>query len=130
MSRDRAVSDAVASGTAAPDVRYVRAAATPWTELDGGVRRQLLAHGPELMMVAVDFPAGSRGAAHQHPHVQVTYVAAGRFEVTIGAASHVLGAGDSFRAPSGVLHSVLALEAGRLVDVFTPARDDFLHPDR
>jgi quercetin dioxygenase-like cupin family protein len=37
-----------------------------------------------------------------------------------------LRAGDSFFVASGLLHGVEALEAGTLVDVFTPAREDFL----
>lgn len=111
------------------DVRWVDTATARWTDLGDGVRRQMLAHGPELMMVAVDFPIHARGAVHQHPHAQVTYVAAGRFEVTLGDDVRVLQAGDSFRAPGGVPHGVRALEAGRLVDVFAPAREDFLPGD-
>jgi quercetin dioxygenase-like cupin family protein len=38
----------------------------------------------------------------------------------------VLGAGGSFIVPSNVEHGVKALEAGRLIDTFTPMRKDFL----
>jgi quercetin dioxygenase-like cupin family protein len=38
----------------------------------------------------------------------------------------VLGAGGSFIVPPNVMHGVNALTAGRLVDCFTPQRDDFL----
>jgi quercetin dioxygenase-like cupin family protein len=44
----------------------------------------------------------------------------------VGEATTVLGAGDSFIVPSGVVHGVRALEAGRLIDTFTPLRTDFL----
>jgi quercetin dioxygenase-like cupin family protein len=63
---------------------------------------------------------------HSHPHIQVSYIVEGRFEVTIGEVTQVVEAGGSFIVPTGVEHGVVALEAGRLVDVFTPHRADFL----
>jgi quercetin dioxygenase-like cupin family protein len=78
------------------------------------------------MMVEFAFDEGGVGAPHSHPHVQASYVAEGRFEVTIGEEMTVLSAGDSFIVPSNTVHGVKALEAGRLIDSFTPKRADFL----
>ena len=97
-----------------------------WTDLGGGNRRRILLHTDELMMVEFAFEDGGVGAPHSHPHVQASYVAQGRFEVTVGDRTDVLSAGDSFIVPSNVVHGVVALEAGRLVDSFTPHRADFL----
>ncbi|THK39009.1 cupin domain-containing protein [Ensifer sp. MPMI2T] len=97
-----------------------------WIDLGQGNRRRVILHTDELMMVEFAFEKGGIGAPHSHPHVQASYVAEGRFEVTVGAHSAVLSAGDSFIAPSGVVHGVMALEAGRLIDSFTPHRADFL----
>lgn len=97
-----------------------------WTDLGGGNRRRILLHTDELMMVEFAFEEGGVGAPHSHPHVQASYVAQGRFEVTVGDRTDVLSAGDSFIVPSNVVHGVVALEAGRLVDSFTPHRADFL----
>jgi len=97
-----------------------------WTDLGGGNRRRVLLHTDELMMVEFAFEKGGIGALHSHPHVQASYVAQGSFEVTVGDLTEVLSAGDSFIAPSNVVHGVKALEAGRLVDSFTPHRADFL----
>jgi quercetin dioxygenase-like cupin family protein len=58
--------------------------------------------------------------------VQASYIAEGRFEVTVGDETQVLGQGASFIVPPNVMHGVRALTAGRLVDCFTPRRDDFL----
>lgn len=99
---------------------------TEWADLGNGNRRRVLIHLPELMQVEFGFDKGAVGALHSHPHIQVSYVAEGRFEVTIGGETQVVGAGGSFIVPSGVEHGVVALEAGRLVDVFTPHRADFL----
>jgi quercetin dioxygenase-like cupin family protein len=78
------------------------------------------------MQVEFAFDAGVIGALHSHPHVQASYVAEGTFEVTIGDTMTVLSKGGSFIVPSNVVHGVRALTAGRLVDCFTPRRDDFL----
>ncbi len=111
---------------AAPGAPFVAGDDVAWTAVGDGVRRQLLGHGPDLMLVRVDFAPGAVGAVHHHPHRQVTYVAAGRFAVRVGDARRDLGPGDCFFAAAGVPHGVVALEAGTLVDVFTPAREDFL----
>lgn len=97
-----------------------------WEQVDSGVRRRILAHRPEMMMVEVAFEAGAEGTPHAHPHIQSCYVAEGRFRVTIDGNTEELSAGGSFVVPPNTMHGVVALEAGRLVDAFTPRRDDFL----
>jgi quercetin dioxygenase-like cupin family protein len=104
----------------------VLSAESTWEELGGGVRRQILGHVPDLMMVRVDFETDAIGAVHHHPHRQASYVAAGLFKVTVGEQERVLGPGDCFLAVADIPHGVVALEAGTLVDVFTPRRADFL----
>jgi quercetin dioxygenase-like cupin family protein len=105
---------------------FVRSADVAWDVMDTGVRRQVLAHGPDLMLVRVEFDQGAIGKVHHHPHRQATYVAAGRFEVTVGDEITTLASGDSFFALADVPHGVRALEKGSLIDCFTPAREDFL----
>ena len=105
---------------------FAIAGETRWTELAPGNRRRVLVSRPELMQVEFGFDQGAIGALHSHPHVQASYVAEGTFEVTIGDATSVVGQGGSFIVPPNVVHGVRALTAGRLVDCFTPRRDDFL----
>jgi quercetin dioxygenase-like cupin family protein len=98
----------------------------PVVEAAPGVTRQVLAHDPQLMLVRVVFTKGAVGYMHAHPHKQVTYVETGRFEATMGDERRLIGPGDSYYAPPDVPHGVVALEDGVLLDVFTPAREDFL----
>ena len=95
------------------------------TQLDGSTRRVIL-ELPELMLVEFSFEAGGIGALHSHPHLQTSYVAQGTFEVTIDGETRTLGPGGAYIVPAGLLHGVKALTAGRLIDSFTPRRDDFL----
>ena len=95
-------------------------------DLGDGVVRKILAHDEKLMMVEVSFDAGAVGALHNHEHEQVCYVLEGLFEFTIGDETRLVGKGDSLHFSSMVMHGTRCLEAGRLLDVFTPCRMDFL----
>ncbi len=99
------------------------------TRLDGSTRRVIL-HLPELMLVEFSFEKGGIGRLHSHPHVQSSYIAEGVFDATIDGVTERIGAGGAYIVPSGVMHGVVAVEAGRLIDTFTPRRDDFLSPHR
>lgn len=105
---------------------FATAGARAWTDLGKGNRRRVLVSRPELMQVEFAFDEGAVGVLHSHPHVQASYVAEGSFEVTIGGVTTLIGQGGSFIVPPNVTHGVKALTAGRLVDCFTPRRDDFL----
>ena len=98
----------------------------PWTPVADGLRRQILAYGPDMMLVRVAFEQGGIGARHQHVHTQITYVESGVFKAVVGEDTRVMRAGDVFYAPSNVWHSVECLEAGMLVDTFSPMREDFI----
>ena len=95
-------------------------------DLGGGVTRRVLAHSQQLMIVEVNFEAGSIGSVHTHPHCQNTYVKSGRFRFTIDGAPVEVGPGDTIAFPSGIPHGTLCLEAGTLLDMFAPMREDFL----
>ena len=98
----------------------------PWEAAGDGIRRKVLTYDDGVMMVRVAFEAGAVGAPHQHPHVQCSLVEAGTFDITISGRTQRLVTGDSFLVPPHALHGAVALEAGILVDVFTPMREDFL----
>ena len=100
--------------------------AFPLVTVDDKSSRQVLSDSPELMVVAFEFAQGGEGALHSHPHVQSTYVESGRFRFTVAGDTREVGPGDSFVIPSGAVHGCICLEAGRLIDCFTPRRDDFL----
>ncbi len=105
---------------------FTRSGDAEWQSTPDGNRRRILAYTDELMMVEFAFEKDGVGWLHSHPHIQSSYVAEGRFEVTIAGRTETLVAGDSFIVPSGLEHGVKALEKGRLVDCFTPHRADFL----
>ena len=98
----------------------------PWTTAGDGIERKIIAYDESLMLVEVAFEQGAIGPVHQHLHVQITYVKSGIFEAEVDGKKQVLKKGDSFMAPSNVLHGVVCLQAGVLMDSFSPMRQDFL----
>lgn len=54
-----------------------------WEKPAPGIRRQIMGYDGQLMMVKVEFEKGAVGSMHQHYHSQATYVASGKFELTI-----------------------------------------------
>jgi unsaturated pyranuronate lyase len=98
----------------------------PEVDAGNGVRRQVLSHNEHLMVVSFTFARGGEGTPHSHPHVQSTYVDSGRFTFSIDGTTFEVKAGDSFIVPANALHGCVCTEEGRLIDTFTPRRDDFL----
>ena len=97
-----------------------------WENAGEGVVRQIMAYNNDLMMVKVKFETGAVGTPHTHPHTQATYVASGVFEFTTDGETKVVRAGAGVYMKPGVLHGCRCLEAGVLVDTFSPMRKDFL----
>ena len=97
-----------------------------WEDLGAGVKRKVMAFDEKLMLVKVAFEKGAVGTIHNHPHLQMSYVAEGSFEVTMAQEKKILNQGDIFFAPTMVFHGVVCLSQGILVDIFNPQREDFL----
>ena len=98
----------------------------PWEELGGGLKRKIMSYDDNLMMVKVAFETGGIGTVHQHHHTQISHVESGVFEIEIAGEKKILKAGDAFFIPTNVWHGAVCMEAGVLIDVFSPVREDFI----
>ena len=105
---------------------FIFEAETPWEDAGGGVVRQILGYNDNIMMVKVKFKKGQEGSMHSHPHSQVTYVASGKFEFTVGGVTKIVEAGDALYKQPGIEHGCVCLEDGILIDCFNPMRETFL----
>jgi len=91
-----------------------------------GVIRQNLGYDDSLLLARVSFESDSIGYIHAHSHSQVTYVESGVFDFTIGSETRRLVAGDCTYIPPDTKHGTVCIEAGVLLDFFSPIREDFL----
>jgi quercetin dioxygenase-like cupin family protein len=85
------------------------------------------AAGEQMMLSLCEFEPGAVVEAHSHPHEQVGIVVEGKARFIVGDEERVLGPGDMYRIPGGVVHRVVALDEGlKALDVFHPIREDYL----
>lgn len=98
----------------------------PWVAGGPGIARRVLA-GEQLMLVDIRIEAGQVVPLHTHPHEQIGRVLEGRVWFRIGEDERMLGPGGVYSVLSGEEHSARAADdsAVRLVEVFTPPREDF-----
>ena len=92
-----------------------------------GIELTTLVHGEKTLMGQFKIARGSAIPPHSHPHEQVAYVAEGEVIFLMDGEETHLRPGDMYLVPSGKPHSIQQLtEHVRLVDCFTPIREDFL----
>jgi quercetin dioxygenase-like cupin family protein len=93
---------------------------------EAGLRRQVLAYNKGLMLVRHVMDKGWVGARHSHPHEQLVYVIRGHLRFAGGDETFEARDGDSFVVPGGLEHQASAIEESEVLDVFTPAREDYM----
>jgi quercetin dioxygenase-like cupin family protein len=114
--------------TTQEDKVFIENREIPWEQVAEGVKRKIMAFDEKLMLVKVEFEKGGIGVLHRHHHSQITHVESGTFEVQINGDKKTLTSGDVYYIPSNVLHGCVCIEAGVLIDVFSPMREDFVKP--
>lgn len=97
-----------------------------WQPAGEGVVRQIMGYDGQVMLVKVKFEKGAVGTPHTHYHTQTTYVAGGKFEFTIDGETKVVETGDGLYIAPDLVHGCTCLEAGVLIDCFSPMRADFI----
>lgn len=97
-----------------------------WEVTAPGMKRKIMAWDERVMMVKVQFEKGAIGALHQHHHTQITHIESGTFEVEVNGEKKVLTAGDAFYIPPNIIHGAVCMDAGVLIDIFSPMREDFV----
>lgn len=106
--------------------RWVSHESTEEQQQNSGVIRRVLAYSEDVMCVENTFKKGQIGEMHSHPHTQITYIVSGVFEFTIGAETRMVKAGDTLLKENGVIHGCICKEAGVLLDIFAPYREEFV----
>jgi quercetin dioxygenase-like cupin family protein len=104
---------------------YFNSAETKVTNMAEGVVIRVASYGGPLMATEVSFEPGAQAPMHSHPHEQLSYIAKGSCEFTVGNQTKLIKTGDGVYIPGNVSHSVKAVDETVIVDIFTPQREDF-----
>ncbi|HSW59005.1 MAG TPA: cupin domain-containing protein [Dehalococcoidales bacterium] len=91
-----------------------------------GVQRRVLAYNEKIMLSEHILEKGAVLPEHNHPHEQLVYLLKGEITINLGEERLKMGSGDSLVIPSGVSHKVTAITKSVALDIFTPARQDYL----
>ena len=90
-----------------------------------GIEFLVLAVGKDSMVTKMQYRPGESVPLHAHPNEQSGYVVSGRYQLRYLSYDQELGTGDSYSIPADVEHSLEVIEAGEVIDFFTPPREDY-----
>ena len=83
------------------------------------------AHGDSMTFGYIELKAGSNIHMHQHVQEQITYILEGELDMVIGGQPCLLTAGMYHVIPSNTLHSAIAKTDCKVIDSFSPVREDY-----
>ena len=101
----------------------------PWIEICPGIKRQTASSGKSMYQMTARLDAGSKMPEHHHPQEQIVHILSGRMRLIVDGKPHELSTGDSFYLASHVPHGVETIEETRVLDTFSPPRDEYLAID-
>ena len=83
------------------------------------------AHGSSMTFGYVELKSGSSIPEHHHMHEQITYIIEGQLDMVIGGKPCALTTGMYHVIPSHTPHSAVAKTFCKVIDAFSPAREDY-----
>lgn len=82
-------------------------------------------HGNTISLAFWDVKKGALVPNHNHFHEQIMHVIEGRFEFTLNGNTSIYGPGSVVVIFSNLFHSGRALTDCKLMDVFSPIREEY-----
>lgn len=83
-------------------------------------------HSDTMTIAYWDIKKGNSLPTHSHVHEQVVNMLEGEFELTVDGKPQHLVPGDVIVLRSNVEHSGRAITDCKILDVFSPVRDDYV----
>src|ERR1044072_2902976 len=102
---------------------------SPTIEICAGITRRTVAHGNTMYQMLAALAAGSRMPAHSHPQEQIVHILEGKMRLIVDGVPHELSTGDSYSLASNVPHGVETVLPTRVLDTFSPPRNEYLAID-
>ncbi|MCL6264908.1 cupin domain-containing protein [Flagellimonas myxillae] len=96
----------------------------PSKEIMPGYHGKMI-HGDSLSWAFWEVEKDAPVPEHSHVHEQIMHVLEGEFEFTVGGVTQICVPGDVVVIPSQVPHGGKALTPCKLMDVFSPVREEY-----
>lgn len=84
-----------------------------------------MVHGEQLTWAFWTVEEGAEVPEHQHHNEQIMHIVEGEFTFTLDGATKTYTAGDVVVIPPHIPHRGKALSACKIMDVFSPVREDY-----
>jgi quercetin dioxygenase-like cupin family protein len=84
-----------------------------------------MVHSAQISYCCVTLEEGVKVPEHSHAQEQWTYILEGQLEFTLNGEKQILLPGMGAFIASGILHGAVAVTDCKLIDVFTPVREDY-----
>jgi len=83
------------------------------------------AHGVNMSFGLVEIEEGTIMPLHKHIHEQITFILEGQLDMDIDGTAYSFTPGCIHVIPSNVWHGAYAKTACKLIDVFSPVREEY-----
>lgn len=100
-----------------------------YRELLEGVKLQTLVFGEKTLMGRFRLKKGALVPLHNHPYEQTGMMISGKLQFIVGGESFTAEPGDSWCIPENVEHQAEAVEDSLVIEIFSPAREDYMPND-
>jgi quercetin dioxygenase-like cupin family protein len=91
-----------------------------------GISIKTICRGSSTLMTEFRLEKGSLLSEHSHPNEQTGYLVKGRMKLYIDGVGRELEPGDSWCVAGGLPHRAEITEDSVAIEVFSPAREDYL----
>jgi quercetin dioxygenase-like cupin family protein len=96
-----------------------------WENIYGQVQ-----HSDQITCAHISIAAGVELPEHHHVHEQWSHLLEGEMEFIVGGEKRHMRPGESAYIPSHVPHSGRTITACKLIDVFSPVRQDWIELEK
>jgi len=103
---------------------FIKSKMAEVVNLTKSLEQKNLAFSKNCLLVEYIGEKGTTMDNHQHTNEQLGYLVEGKLEYTIGEEKYIAEPGDSWCIPEEVEHCAIALEDSRVIEVFTPVREE------
>ncbi|HVM89764.1 MAG TPA: cupin domain-containing protein [Puia sp.] len=84
-----------------------------------------MVHGEKSTLAFWEIKKGSVLEEHRHFHEQITHILEGRLQMKIGGKEYFFGPSSVYVIPSNIPHSAIAITDCKVIDSFSPVREDY-----
>lgn len=97
-----------------------------YKELLKGIYMKTLVYGERTLLSEFKLTKGAKIPVHQHPYEQTGYLISGELKFIIDNEEKVAKPGCSWSIPKDVPHAAEVLADSLVIEVFSPAREDYM----